>query len=148
MRVELGDVREQARPRFARDVREHAGGRDHERRAARRPRRERFEHPSVRGVAPHEQRRVGGRDVQRRLDASRASQLPRPHEARQESPVAGIRSVQRGEVDPGLDPDQTSAVLLAVLDAAPMLPLMTAGLDFESCRTLITTMVGRFLRPQ
>ncbi len=55
---------------------------------------------------------------------------------------------QRGEVDPGLDPDQTSAVLLAVLDAAPMLPLMTAGLDFESCRTLITTMVGRFLRPQ
>jgi TetR/AcrR family transcriptional repressor of uid operon len=54
----------------------------------------------------------------------------------------------RGEVDPGLDPKHTSAVLVAVLDAAPMLPLMTADLDFEESRKLITTMVGRFLKPQ
>ncbi|QLH16140.1 TetR/AcrR family transcriptional regulator [Paracoccus pantotrophus] len=54
----------------------------------------------------------------------------------------------RGEVDPSLDPRHTSAVLVAVLDAAPMLPLMTEGLDFEESRKLITTMVSRFLRPQ
>lgn len=54
----------------------------------------------------------------------------------------------RGEVDSGLDPKHTSAVLVAVLDAAPMLPLMTADLDFEESRKLVTTMVGRFLKPQ
>lgn len=54
----------------------------------------------------------------------------------------------RGEVDPGLNPRHTSAVLVAVLDAAPMLPLMTEGLDFGESRKLITTMVSRFLRPQ
>ncbi|QFQ88838.1 TetR family transcriptional regulator [Paracoccus kondratievae] len=54
----------------------------------------------------------------------------------------------RGEVDPSLDPRHTSAVLVAVLDAAPMLPLMTDGLDFGESRKLITTMVSRFLRPQ
>lgn len=54
----------------------------------------------------------------------------------------------RGEVDPSLDPCHTSAVLVAVLDAAPMLPLMTEGLDFGESRKLITTMVSRFLRPQ
>ncbi|WHS30211.1 TetR/AcrR family transcriptional regulator [Brucella sp. NM4] len=54
----------------------------------------------------------------------------------------------RGEVDSALDPKHTSAVLVAVLDAAPMLPLMTADLDFEESRKLITTMVGRFLKPQ
>ncbi|YCI06663.1 hypothetical protein M1D34_26820 (plasmid) [Ensifer sp. D2-11] len=54
----------------------------------------------------------------------------------------------RGEVDPDLNPKHTSAVLVAVLDAAPMLPLMTAGLDFEESRKLVTMMVSRFLRPQ
>lgn len=54
----------------------------------------------------------------------------------------------RGDVDPGLDPEHTSAVLVAVLDAAPMLPLMTTGIDFEESRKLITTMVSRFLQPQ
>lgn len=54
----------------------------------------------------------------------------------------------RSEVDSGLDPKHTSAVLVAVLDAAPMLPLMTADLDFEERRKLVTTMVGRFLKPQ
>ncbi|MEN5115450.1 TetR/AcrR family transcriptional regulator [Brevundimonas diminuta] len=58
--------------------------------------------------------------------------------------VAGQR---RGEVDPGLDPQQASAVLVAVLDAAPMLPLLVPGIDFEESRALITTMVDRFLRP-
>lgn len=54
----------------------------------------------------------------------------------------------RGEIDPDLDPQQTSAVLVAVLDAAPMLPLMVPGIDFEESRKLITTMVDRFLRPE
>lgn len=52
----------------------------------------------------------------------------------------------RGEIDPGLDPGQTSAVLVAVLDAAPMLPLMAPDVGFDESRTLITTMVKRFLQ--
>ncbi|MBB4020198.1 MULTISPECIES: TetR/AcrR family transcriptional regulator [Alphaproteobacteria] len=54
----------------------------------------------------------------------------------------------RGEVDPGLDPRHASAVLVAVLDAAPMLPLMTSDVDFDESRKLITMMIDRFLRPQ
>ncbi len=53
----------------------------------------------------------------------------------------------RGEVDPNLDPKHTSAVLVAILDAAPMLPLMASDIGFEESRKLITTMVSRFLRP-
>ena len=53
----------------------------------------------------------------------------------------------RGEVDPDLDPKHTSAVLVATLDAAPMLPLMASDIGFEESRKLITTMVSRFLRP-
>lgn len=52
----------------------------------------------------------------------------------------------RGEVDPDLDPKHTSAVLVAVLDAAPMLPLMASDIGFEESRRLITTMVSRFLQ--
>ena len=59
-----------------------------------------------------------------------------------------VASQRRGEVDPGLDPQQASAVLVAVLDAAPMLPLLVPGIDFEESRALITTMVDRFLRPE
>ncbi|MBR7653438.1 TetR/AcrR family transcriptional regulator [Brucella oryzae] len=54
---------------------------------------------------------------------------------------------ERGEVDPGLEPGQTSAILIAVLDAVPMLPLMAPGLDFEESRKLVATMVRRFLSP-
>lgn len=54
---------------------------------------------------------------------------------------------ERGEVDPDLDPGHTSAVLVAILDAAPMLPLMASDIDFEESRKLITTMVARFLQP-
>ncbi|CDG99870.1 TetR/AcrR family transcriptional regulator [Xenorhabdus bovienii] len=53
----------------------------------------------------------------------------------------------RGEVDPELDPHHTSAVLVAILDAAPMLPLMTSDINFDESRKLITTMVSRFLQP-
>jgi len=53
----------------------------------------------------------------------------------------------RGEVDPDLDPKHTSAVLVAIIDAAPMLPLMAADIGFEESRQLITTMISRFLRP-
>lgn len=53
----------------------------------------------------------------------------------------------RGEVDPDLDPKHTSAVLVAILDAAPMLPLMVPDISFEESRKLITTMVSRFLKP-
>lgn len=53
----------------------------------------------------------------------------------------------RGEVDPDLDPNHSSAVLVAILDAAPMLPLMTSGISFEESRKLITMMVSRFLQP-
>lgn len=54
----------------------------------------------------------------------------------------------RGDVDAGLDPEQTSAILIAVLDAVPMLPLMAPGIDFKESRRLVSAMVGRFLRPQ
>ncbi|WP_411034808.1 TetR/AcrR family transcriptional regulator [Shinella sp. BYT-45] len=54
----------------------------------------------------------------------------------------------RGEVDPGLDPEHTSAVLIAIVDAAPMLPLMVPGIRFEESRKLITTMIRRFLKPE
>jgi TetR/AcrR family transcriptional regulator, repressor for uid operon len=55
---------------------------------------------------------------------------------------------QRGEVDANLDPVHTSAMLIAVLDAAPMLPLMVDGISFKVSRNLMTTMVSRFLAPQ
>ncbi|QRZ12946.1 TetR/AcrR family transcriptional regulator [Paracoccus methylovorus] len=54
----------------------------------------------------------------------------------------------KGEVDAGLDPDQVAAMLIAVVDAAPMLPLMVEGLDFAASRDLLTLMVRRFLAPQ
>jgi TetR/AcrR family transcriptional repressor of uid operon len=53
----------------------------------------------------------------------------------------------RGEVDPGLDPQHTSAMLVAIIDAAPMLPLMVSDISFEESRNLIATMVSRFLQP-
>lgn len=53
----------------------------------------------------------------------------------------------RGEVDPDLDPDHTSAMLVAIIDAAPMLPLMVPGISFDESRKLVTTMVSRFLKP-
>lgn len=53
----------------------------------------------------------------------------------------------RGEVDADLDPQHTSAVLVAIIDAAPMLPLMVSDISFEESRNLIATMVGRFLQP-
>lgn len=55
---------------------------------------------------------------------------------------------EKGQIDKSLDPEQTGAVLIAVLDAAPMLPLMAPGMDFEQCRRIITTMIRRFLQPQ
>ncbi|MBS7700375.1 MULTISPECIES: TetR/AcrR family transcriptional regulator [unclassified Chelatococcus] len=71
--------------------------------------------------------------------------------------TSGVRSLlkqalaagqKRGEVDAALDPEQTSAILIAVLDAVPMLPLMAPDIDFKESRRLVSTMVGRFLRPQ
>lgn len=53
----------------------------------------------------------------------------------------------RGEVDPGLDPKHASAVLVAILDAVPMLPLMASDIGFEESRDLVTTMIKRFLQP-
>lgn len=52
-----------------------------------------------------------------------------------------------GKVDPDLNPDDTAAMLIAIVDAAPMLPLMVPGISFEESRKLITTMVRRFLSP-
>lgn len=54
----------------------------------------------------------------------------------------------RGEVDPALDPGHTSAVLVAVLDAASTLPLRAPELDFATSRELFATMVRRFLKPE
>ncbi|ERM03653.1 hypothetical protein Q644_00595 [Brucella intermedia 229E] len=54
-----------------------------------------------------------------------------------------------GKVDPDLNPDDTAAMLIAIVDAAPpMLPLMVPGISFEESRKLITTMVRRFLSPE
>lgn len=53
----------------------------------------------------------------------------------------------RGDVDPAFDPDQTSAVLVSILYAAPMLPLIATNVDFGVSRDLITTMIRRFLQP-
>ncbi|AMD60380.1 TetR family transcriptional regulator [Agrobacterium tumefaciens] len=53
-----------------------------------------------------------------------------------------------GKVDPDLNPDNTAAMLIAIVDAAPMLPLMVPGISFEDSRKLITTMVRRFLNPE
>ncbi|ANH07689.1 TetR family transcriptional regulator C-terminal domain-containing protein [Shinella sp. HZN7] len=55
----------------------------------------------------------------------------------------------RGEVDPALDPEHAGAMLIAIVDAAPMLPLMVPGIRFDESRALITTMppMGR-MRPQ
>lgn len=70
--------------------------------------------------------------------------------------TSGVRAIlaqalRRGqckaEVDPALDPDQVAAMLIAVVDAAPMLPLMVDGLDFSASRDLLTLMVRRFLAP-
>lgn len=53
-----------------------------------------------------------------------------------------------GEVDRELDPELAAAMLIAVVDAVPMLHLMAPGIGFEESRRLITTMVKRFLQPQ
>lgn len=53
----------------------------------------------------------------------------------------------RGDVDTGFDPDQTSAVLVSILYAAPMLPLIATDVDFDESRNLIATMIRRFLQP-
>ncbi|WP_043626480.1 TetR/AcrR family transcriptional regulator [Ensifer sp. ZNC0028] len=54
----------------------------------------------------------------------------------------------RGQVDASLDTEHTAAMLIAIVDAAPMLPLMIPGIDFDESRKLITTMVRRFLEPR
>lgn len=53
----------------------------------------------------------------------------------------------RGDVDTGFDPYQTSAVLVSILYAAPMLPLIATDVDFDESRNLIATMIRQFLQP-
>ena len=78
---------------------QHPRGRDHERRVARRERGELGERVRLGGITAHEDRRIGGRDVERRIDPRRATLLPRPHQAHEEAPVVGIRGIERSEVD-------------------------------------------------
>jgi AcrR family transcriptional regulator len=52
-----------------------------------------------------------------------------------------------GKVDPDLNPDHTAAMLIAIVDAVPMLPLMVPGISFEESRKLLSMMVRRFLHP-
>ena len=81
------------------DVRQHARGRDHERRVARRERGELGERVLLGGITAHQDRRVGGGDVERGIDPRRATLLPRPHQTHEEAPVVRIRGIERSEVD-------------------------------------------------
>jgi len=54
----------------------------------------------------------------------------------------------KGKVDRHLDPEHTAAMLIAIVDAVPMLPLMVPGIGFDESRKLMTAMVRRFLEPK
>ncbi|WP_374832778.1 TetR/AcrR family transcriptional regulator [Paenochrobactrum pullorum] len=62
--------------------------------------------------------------------------------------IATLRAGQaRGDVDASFDPEHTSAVLISLIYAAPMIPLIAPQSSFETSRGLITMMIRKFLKP-
>ncbi|UFZ05235.1 TetR/AcrR family transcriptional regulator [Bradyrhizobium ontarionense] len=54
---------------------------------------------------------------------------------------------RRGNVDPGLDPEATANVLLAIVDGARALPIRNPTVDIKQSTEHLRIMLTRFLRP-
>lgn len=52
-----------------------------------------------------------------------------------------------GQIDPGLDADLTSAVIIAVMDSSRTLAIRDPNIDLEKGLALLKTLVFRFLAP-
>lgn len=59
-----------------------------------------------------------------------------------------LRQAQNhGRVDPGLDPDATANILIAVIDGSRAMPIRNPKLDIKLNAAHLRTMLVRFLRP-
>jgi|EndMetStandDraft_6_1072998.scaffolds.fasta_scaffold16959_2 TetR/AcrR family transcriptional repressor of uid operon len=59
-----------------------------------------------------------------------------------------LRQAQdRGRVDPGLDPDATANILIALIDGSRAMPIRNPKLDIKQNAEHLRTMLARFLRP-
>jgi AcrR family transcriptional regulator len=54
---------------------------------------------------------------------------------------------QQGRVDPGLDPDATANILIALIDGSRAMPIRNPKLDIKQSVAHLRTMLVRFLRP-
>ncbi|WP_375143603.1 TetR/AcrR family transcriptional regulator [Bradyrhizobium sp. CCGUVB14] len=54
---------------------------------------------------------------------------------------------QQGRVDPGLDPDATANILIALIDGSRALPIRNPKLDIKQSAAHLRTMIARFLKP-
>lgn len=59
-----------------------------------------------------------------------------------------LRQAQdRGRVDPGLDPDATANILIALVDGSRAMPIRNPKLDIKQSVEHLRTMLVRFLNP-
>ena len=57
------------------------------------------------------------------------------------------RAQSQGRVDPGLDPDATANILIAIIDGSRAMPIRNPKLDIKQSAAHLRTMLVRFLRP-
>lgn len=57
------------------------------------------------------------------------------------------RAQQQGRVDPGLDPDATANILIALVDGSRAMPIRNPKLDIKQSVEHLRTMLARFLNP-
>ena len=57
------------------------------------------------------------------------------------------KAQQRGDVDPGLDPEATANILVAIVDGARALPIRNPAADIKQSTDHLRIMITRFLRP-
>ncbi|MFC5324214.1 TetR/AcrR family transcriptional regulator [Bradyrhizobium oligotrophicum] len=58
------------------------------------------------------------------------------------------RAQRRGDIDPGLDPEATANILLAIVDGARALPIRNPGVDIRQNTAHLKIMLTRFLKPR
>ena len=57
------------------------------------------------------------------------------------------RAQQQGRVDPGLDPEATANILIALIDGSRAMPIRNPKLDIKQSVEHLRTMLVRFLNP-
>lgn len=57
------------------------------------------------------------------------------------------RAQSQGRVDPGLDPDATANILIAIIDGSRAMPIRNPKLDIKQSADHLRTMLVRFLSP-